>query len=342
MQSDSSTIRIVHNSKYTFTMLSNEARNDKKLSWKARGIYWYLKSLPQDWIIHQKHLAAQTPDGIDSLRSGMKELMDLGYLKKKQVRDKSGHLSWQWIFFELPPFHPQATAPKRENPTSEYFDENGLNPQLSPKRENPNSENPALLNTKYKNTSSSREHPVDNFSEEEKKIISWIEKTVPGIKTDIEIIRMWLEAGCNLEKHIKPSIERLLTSAKKINQQIHRLGYFNAAVMNLKNKKPKTEAPKNEAHEVVSEEEKARLLQMIKEFNEHPAWHAMCDYVQKDRGHDVFTSWFMRHILDVKKSDDILQIRVTSDFIRDYWMSYFEEYFQDIAVENGLDGVEIY
>ena len=67
--------------------------NDTRLSWKARGLLLYLLSKPDDWKVRIEHLITQAPDGERAVRSGIKELIEAGYMVKivKRGADGSSH-----------------------------------------------------------------------------------------------------------------------------------------------------------------------------------------------------------------------------------------------------------
>jgi hypothetical protein len=68
------------------TMLNHHLRN-KQLSLKAVGLLSKILSLPPDWDYSMKGLATLNTDGIDGVRSAMKELEDQGYIIRYQSRD---------------------------------------------------------------------------------------------------------------------------------------------------------------------------------------------------------------------------------------------------------------
>lgn len=81
-----------------FTLASNTVVRDSSLSWKARGIFIYLWSLPDDWTFYQAEVAEHATDGLTALRSGLDELELAGYLKRSRGRDEKGQLAhsiWQ-------------------------------------------------------------------------------------------------------------------------------------------------------------------------------------------------------------------------------------------------------
>ncbi|OWY63799.1 hypothetical protein B7486_50950 [cyanobacterium TDX16] len=75
---------------------------DTRLSWKARGILAYLLTKPDDWeIIVANLINASEPDGRESLRSGLKELENLGYIIRARRQDERGRFAgWEILVFE--------------------------------------------------------------------------------------------------------------------------------------------------------------------------------------------------------------------------------------------------
>ena len=87
-----------------FTILSNAVVNDKRLSFRARGVLIYLLSKPADWRTRSESIAAQSDrDGRDSIRAAMRELADLGYLVRTKMQDsETGHWSTTSTVYEEP------------------------------------------------------------------------------------------------------------------------------------------------------------------------------------------------------------------------------------------------
>ena len=121
-----------------YTVINNTVLKDERLSWKAKGLFCYLLSLPEDWNICLNDLQNRAKDGIDGLKSAVKELKEYGYLIQKRNKDEKGRfLKTIYIIVE----NPQVENPQVENPQVE-------NPQV----ENPQVENPLLLNTNIQST----------------------------------------------------------------------------------------------------------------------------------------------------------------------------------------------
>lgn len=73
-----------------YTVVDNTFLKDVSLSWKAKGLFCYLLSLPEDWKIHLAEIEQHAPDGRDSLRSAVNELKQAGYLEVSTTRDERG------------------------------------------------------------------------------------------------------------------------------------------------------------------------------------------------------------------------------------------------------------
>ncbi|WP_394868232.1 DnaD domain protein [Staphylococcus borealis] len=77
--------------------------HDDNLSWKAKGILLYLLSRPDDWRIYETELNKHSSDGRDSLRTGIKELEDAGYIHRTRRRNEKGQLrEYEYQVFEQP------------------------------------------------------------------------------------------------------------------------------------------------------------------------------------------------------------------------------------------------
>lgn len=102
--------RIIKEYTNKFTVISNNEVQDKRLSWKARGIFSYLWSMPDNWDFYETEVTKHAPDGRNSLRTGLKELEKYSYLRRERVR-VNGHLGGTaWFLTDSP-------KPKAEDKT---------------------------------------------------------------------------------------------------------------------------------------------------------------------------------------------------------------------------------
>ncbi len=89
--------------KSNFTTFSNDLIEDKALSFKARGLLHYLLSKPDNWTVRESELVKSSDkDGQSSIRSGLQELMDAGYIARKRVRQRDGTFQWVSTIYDNP------------------------------------------------------------------------------------------------------------------------------------------------------------------------------------------------------------------------------------------------
>jgi hypothetical protein len=95
--------RLIKQTNKNYTNVSNQLIRDKRLSWKARGIFVYLWSQADNWQFYVSEVATHATDGKDSLASGLKELEKYGYLKRKNRLTVNGKISgMEWILSDSP------------------------------------------------------------------------------------------------------------------------------------------------------------------------------------------------------------------------------------------------
>ena len=136
-------MKIVVKKKDNFTTVHNNLILDEKLSWKAKGLLIYMLSRPTGWKYKSAEIAKNSTDGRDSVRNGLKELVENGYISRQKNSD--GSLTY-YIFEDSQQnnIKDYLQKPKLENPSLE-------NPSLEkPETENPKLDNPSLY--KRKNT----------------------------------------------------------------------------------------------------------------------------------------------------------------------------------------------
>ena len=122
------------NKKENFTSIHNKLINDSKISLKGKGIMLYMLSKPENWKYNPKEIAKNSKDGLDSVYSGIKELIEAGYVSR--VRHSDGTVDY--FVFEDVEENDIIDFSKKENPN----------------RENPNREIPDVY--KRKNTNKER------------------------------------------------------------------------------------------------------------------------------------------------------------------------------------------
>ena len=84
-----------------FGTAPNELLNDKNISFKAKGLFCFIDSKPDNWQFSERRISLQSKDGISSVRSGIKELMDSGYLERNEYRNAKGYIKTEYVFTRI-------------------------------------------------------------------------------------------------------------------------------------------------------------------------------------------------------------------------------------------------
>lgn len=109
-----------------FTVIANSVFKDRRLSAKAKGILVEMLSLPENWDYTLKGLTTLFSDGIDSIRQGIKELEENGYIVRERKRDARGRLGgMEYVIYETPEkavenFAPEQSSPANAEPTEDF------------------------------------------------------------------------------------------------------------------------------------------------------------------------------------------------------------------------------
>lgn len=132
-------MRVVKNKDYS--IVHNGFINNKNLSFKAKGILLYFLSKPDNWDFYLKEMALNSKDGVESIKAGISELENLGYIHKSLKRSDNGKLSggYDYTVYEIP-------QPKQENTDSVK----NLSDNL------PIKENHSLINTELSNNTNNK------------------------------------------------------------------------------------------------------------------------------------------------------------------------------------------
>jgi len=73
--------------KDNFTIIPNDIIRNKSLSDRARFIFCYMASMPDDWKFYQGVMAKELGYTKDTLRKYIEELLETGYLDREQRRE---------------------------------------------------------------------------------------------------------------------------------------------------------------------------------------------------------------------------------------------------------------
>ena len=191
---------------------------DEKLSWKAKGIFNYFVTRPLHWSIKIADLFKKSKDGMNSLNSGIKELIEAGYLFRIiKKTDKGIITNWAYLTKEIPcsdkeiiPFIPEGYKLHSKNPLMD-------NPFMGdPPMGNPSSYNNKNINNKsskddYEDISnkSSKDdlmtsdeviHPVVNNSSG--KVRKRYKEDMTAYSPDVQnLYELWMSLGSPIKRH---------------------------------------------------------------------------------------------------------------------------------------------
>lgn len=106
-----------------YATIPNELLNDDSISLKAKGMYAFIQSKPDDWDFSAERISKQLKEGMPSVKSALQELESNGYLLRKRFQNNKGYWEIEYFLFENPKVgNPMAENlmvgnPPAENPT---------------------------------------------------------------------------------------------------------------------------------------------------------------------------------------------------------------------------------
>lgn len=164
-----------------FTVMCNHHLRNRNMSLRAKGLLSLMLSLPEEWDYTLKGLARISMEGVDAIRTVIRELEELGYLERHRKRNEKGQLKdIEYIIHERPVANehesdkpifdaPAPDAPVWENPTLD-----------TPISEQTTQLNTNISNTKESNTDDIKYPSINNKQEEVKSVNTekdgWIER----------------------------------------------------------------------------------------------------------------------------------------------------------------------
>lgn len=98
-------IRVEKNKDNPYVVINKTLLEDKRLSWKAKGMLTYLLSKPDNWKPIREELVKASKDGITVVRNTLKELEELGYMKRQPIREDGKIKAWEHVVYEIPQTH---------------------------------------------------------------------------------------------------------------------------------------------------------------------------------------------------------------------------------------------
>jgi DNA-binding MarR family transcriptional regulator len=88
--------------KKNFTIIPNDVIRNKNISDRARFIFCYMASMPEDWKFYQGAMAKELGYTKDTLRKYIEELLESGYLYREQRREEGKFDSYDYTLNYTP------------------------------------------------------------------------------------------------------------------------------------------------------------------------------------------------------------------------------------------------
>lgn len=101
-----------------YVMIDRTVFENPDVSWKAKGLMGYLLSRPDDWDVRMGDLVKRSTNGMESVRSAVKELEHHGYLVRCREHLDNGRFQWNITVHEVPV--PCGDEPSMENPSMDH------------------------------------------------------------------------------------------------------------------------------------------------------------------------------------------------------------------------------
>jgi hypothetical protein len=115
-----------------YATIPNQLLNDKSISLKAKGMYAFIQSKPDDWDFSAEKISNQLKEGLPTVQSALKELEQNGYLHRFRFQNDKGYWDVEYELFET------CTIPNIYDNSKIYINPDKENLTLG----NPNEENP--------------------------------------------------------------------------------------------------------------------------------------------------------------------------------------------------------
>lgn len=206
-----------------FGIIPNALLNDPNISWKAKGLFGYLQSKPDDWDFAVNRIAQDAKDGRDGTSNGLVELEKHGYLHREKYKNDKGQWDIEYTLFDVPSVC-LIKVWDNETITEKPSRIDEVSMTENPSTENPSTENTEtikerstkkeIVNKKYK-----REDFLTWFDYLDIKVWEWIEKGTFTIYMDDPFLNAkiieFTESRKQLKKPMTPlAIEKLIEKVK--------------------------------------------------------------------------------------------------------------------------------
>jgi len=100
-----------------YSVVCNEVARRNDLSARAKGIYYYLATLPSEWELNMTELFTHFTEGKDAIRTAFNELVTIGYISREKKRGQGKFSGYSYEVHWSPcTVSPYAEKPYTVNP----------------------------------------------------------------------------------------------------------------------------------------------------------------------------------------------------------------------------------
>lgn len=84
-----------------YSTIANECFQDSTISARAKGIFGYIMTLPDNWKLQKTELYTHFTEGQKAIDTAFKELKDKGYISQNRIQKENGQFGgWEYVVFE--------------------------------------------------------------------------------------------------------------------------------------------------------------------------------------------------------------------------------------------------
>ena len=176
--------------KTDYTVIDNSIFKNKQLTLKAKGMICTMLSLPDDWNFSEMGLVELSNDSRTGIRNTLNELMEYGYLTRKQLKNENGSFgNMEYTIYEEPLYQKPTSA----EPTSVKIHNKILNNKIL------NNKNKKEIYIKEKKESYGTYGRIKLTSDEYLRLVN--EYGEDFIKQQIEYLDEYIESNNNKNKY---------------------------------------------------------------------------------------------------------------------------------------------
>ena len=97
-----------------FASTPNSLLNNPNISLRAKGLFAFIQGKPDKWRFSAERISLENKEGVQSVRSALQELEELGFLQRVKTKNNKGHWEIDYILYC------EQQNPVDEKPTLEF------------------------------------------------------------------------------------------------------------------------------------------------------------------------------------------------------------------------------